>query len=339
MSAIDSFDAIGTDDRFIVGTIPVSGDPGADQDGHFVVSAEQTRVNLEMREKSSFGDLRAFVEADFAGSGDTFRLRHAFGQFKSLLAGKTWSTMVDTEGAPEEVDFEGINGRLKVRQAQFRYFPSFGQGNTLKLALEDPSPDVEGGADKSQWPDAVISINRSWADRGQTKASLLLRQIDAVSTSNTKIDQSTYGWGVSLSSFFRTPYFNDSDRVMLQLNYGDGLGRYINDLGTVGGQDAVFDPLTGELETLGVFAGYASAQHWWNKSMRSTVTYSWVNVANKSFQPGDAYDSTQRMSANFLWSPTPRIDVGGEFLWGERVNKDGRSGKAKQLQFATKYRF
>jgi hypothetical protein len=73
--------------------------------------------------------------------------------------------------------------------------------------------------------------------------------------------------------------------------------------------------------------------------MRSTVTYSWVNVANKSFQPGDAYDSTQRMSANFLWSPTPRIDVGGEFLWGERKNKDGRSGKAKQLQFATKYRF
>ena len=310
-----------------------------EEDGHFVVSAEQTRLNFEMREESSYGNLRAFVEADFAGTDDTFRLRHAFGQYKSLLAGKTWSTMVDTVGAPEGVDFEGINGRIKVRQAQFRYFPSFGAEQTLLVALEDPDPDVEDGKSKSQWPDAVFSLDQSWVGIGQTKTSLLLRQIDAVSTSNPKIDQSAFGWGLSISSYFRVPYWNNNDRVMLQLNYGDGLGRYVSDLGTVGGQDAVFNPLTGELETLGVFAGYVSAQHWWNKSMRSTVTYSWVNVATKSFQPTDAYDHTQRISANLLWSPTPRIDIGGEFLWGERENKDGRSGKAKQLQFATKYRF
>ena len=42
---------------------------------------------------------------------------------------------------------------------------------------------------------------------------------------------------------------------------------------------------------------------------------------------------------NVSWSPIPRIDLVGEFLWGRRVNKDGQRGTATQYQIGGVFRF
>ncbi len=126
---------------------------------------------------------------------------------------------------------------------------------------------------------------------------------------------------------------------MFQLNYGDGIGRYINDLESVGGQDAAFNPVTGELETLEAFGGYLAYQHWWSDRMRSTLVVGYTNVNNLDFQEPDAYHETRRLTGNVIWSPIPRLDVGGELLWGRRTNNDGNSGEALQMQLAAKYIF
>ncbi|MGB5513721.1 MAG: hypothetical protein WBP36_04295, partial [Thermoanaerobaculia bacterium] len=85
LGLVDSLDPIGSDDRFIVGSIPVGEPtPGVDNEG-FTISAKRSRVNLDMRMDSSVGTFRAFIEGDFAAEvdgTDTYRLRHAFGQYK-----------------------------------------------------------------------------------------------------------------------------------------------------------------------------------------------------------------------------------------------------------------
>jgi len=339
MSGVYTLDPLGSDDRFVTGFIPVEDSDSATDDGEAKVSARQSRLNIEVRESTSNGPLRAFVEGDFAGSGDSFRLRHAFGQFGYFLAGKTWSTMVDDRATPEEVDFEGINGRIQVRQAQVRYFPSFGRDMDLLVGLEDPAPDVTGGRGVSQYPDVVASVRRNWADRWHIKTSLLLRQIEAEWDLDASVSDKKIGWGVSVSGRVGVDIWNDRDNFLFQLNYGDGLGRYINDLDEVRGQDAVFDPQTGEFDTLPVFSGYVAYQHWWQGSLRSTLTYSWVDVENLAFQADSDYARTNRAIINLLWSPVSRVDVGGELLWGERENKDGKSATARQIQFGAKYRF
>ncbi len=339
MSGVYTLDPLGSDDRFIVGLIPV-GDVNFDNiDGEVKVSARQSRLGFEMRDSTSYGQLRAFVEGDFAGNGDTYRLRHAFGQFRQFLAGKTWSTMVDSRATPEEVDFEGINGMINVRQPQIRYFPSFGRNLDLLIGLEDPAPDVTGGQGVSQYPDIVASIRRNWSKRWHVKSSLLLRQIEARSDLDDSITDSKFGWGFSLSGKAGMEFWDGRDNILFQLNYGDGIGRYINDLQEVGGQDAEFDPLTGELETIKLFSGYVAYQHWWRDSLRSTLTYSWVDVDNLDFQVDSAYARTDRAIINLLWSPVPRVDVGGEILWGRRENLDGSYGTARQIQLGAKYRY
>ena len=132
--------------------------------------------------------------------------------------------------------------------------------------------------------------------------------------------------------------FNLNDNLEFQLNVGRGYGRYINDLGSVGGGDGVFDS-NGNLKALPVIAGYLAFQHWWNDALRSTFIASIVNIKNYAFQEGDSYNDTYRVSGNLIWSPSPRIDLGTELIWGKRVDKDHADGTATQWQMTAKYRF
>ena len=88
MSIVQSFDPVGSADRFVAGTISVSGDEvGTDDQAN--LTTRQSRLNLDVRRHTALGPLRAFIEGDYTGDGDSFRLRHAYGQFHQILAGQT----------------------------------------------------------------------------------------------------------------------------------------------------------------------------------------------------------------------------------------------------------
>ena len=359
LAVVNSFDPLFISDRFIVGSIPPEGRdvPGAKSGTD--VTANQTRINFEVREETSHGSLRAFVEADFYGDGDTFRLRHAFGQYRWALAGKSWSTLMDIDSRPEEVDFEGINGEILVRQAQLRISPQFGKSLSFKLALEDPMTDVANGIGAKGRGDLIASVNRlplgnlgSWnLGTWNSRVAFILRELVAdpggVETGENPSGKTT-GWGVTTSG--RKPFqrWGENDALLWQVTYGEGIGRYLNDLNTVGGGDAVFDP-DGRLRALPVFAGYVSYSHgWpadvlflksWRGMLRSNFTMSWVNIDNFDYQDDKNYKSTLRASANLIYLPTHNVRVGTELLWGQRKNKDGSKGTAMQLQVSARYNF
>ena len=336
MNIVESFTPIGSKDRFIVGSIPV---PKIDGPTEASLTVDQTRMNLDLRDTTKKGPLRAFVEADFAGEGNTLRLRHAFGQFNNILAGQTWSTFMDYENIPEDLDFEGINGRILVRQPQIRYFPTIGQNLHLLASIEDPNPQITGGTGISQIPDLVISIRRTWFNIWEVKTALLLRQIDGTCDCLDGQRDSTVGWGLTFSGKTELSLWDKRDNVMFQINYGSGYGRYVNDLANIGGQDAVFNEQTGELSPLPVLSWYAVMQKWWGPTFRSNFNLGYVDIHNLNFQEPDAYNKTYRMSANIIWSPTPRVDLGVETLYGKRQNKNGESANAGQLQVSGTYRY
>ncbi len=345
LGLVESFDAIGSDDRFIVGSIPAEGTEKADEARRFTISAKRSRLNLDLRMDSSVGQFRAFLEGDFAGSGasDNYRLRHAYGQYREFLIGQTWSTLADLRARPEDLDFEGLNGQINFRQPMVRWSTVSDKGRRIAVSFEDPTPDVSGGEGVSLFPDLIARIgsDREW---GHLQSGILVRQLVGTATlgSGERVRESA--WGVSTSGSIKLRY-NDRDNIKFQLNYGEGIGRYINDLESVGGQDGVFDP-QGELRPLPAFGGYVAFQHWWGtdvygwlRDLRSTFVYGLVNVENFDFQQPNAYDRTQRFTFNLIWSPISSIDIGIEFLQGERRNKDRSRGKARQLQTVATFRF
>lgn len=337
-TGVYNFDPMQTQDRFIVGSIPPD-DIDVDVAAETSITVSQSRLNLDLREPTSAGLMRAFIEGDFAGDSDTFRLRHAFGQYKVLLAGKTWSTFVDTEATPEEIDFEGLNGRVNVRQALLRFSPGFGKKYQFQFSLEDPDPAIENGSGISRLPDILASIKIANDEYHHIKLSALLRQVRGQWDDGNGDKEKEVGGGLSFSARRSISWLDPRDNLLFQLNAGHGIGRYINDLKAVGNYDAIFDEQTGDMELLDVAAGYISGQHWWGATLRSNFTLGLVYVDEPDFADEKAYDYTIRASGNLLWSPMQRVQLGGEFLWGKRENRDGSSGEATQLQLAAKYRF
>ena len=337
-----NFDPMEIPDRFIVGSIPVGEAADSGREAQSSITANQSRLNFDLREPTDVGLLRAFIEGDFAGDNDTFRLRHAFGQWNRVLAGHTWSAFMDTDASPEEVDFEGLNGRINVRQAQVRLMPTRGKEYGLELSLEDPNPQVQDGQGVTRSPDLVVAGRFDPRERLHLKVGLIGRQIRAQANPGFGIGVSKkYAWGATVSGRLITPAFDKRDSLMFQLNRGNGIGRYINDLSSVGSYDGIFNPANGDLQLFDVLAGYVSWQHWWGgpRSLRSNYTLGFVNVDNPGFVEGDAYKKTIRLSTNLFWTPTPRIDVGAEYLWGRRENEDGENGDAAQIQMMARYRF
>ena len=294
--------------------------------------------------KERAGILRAFVDGDFTGDNNSFRLRNAFGQWDRILAGQTWSAFVDTNATPEGVDFEGLNARINVRQSQVRFSPRFGKNFSLELSLEDPNPQLQDGNGITRVPDVVLAGRFHPHDRLHVKVALLGRQIrgqqtvPSGSSANGNVDKE-YAGGLSISGSFNTPYFDYRDKFLFQVNKGNGIGRYVNDLNSIGNYDGIFNQATGDLQLFNVFATYGSLQHWWGDTSRSNFTLGYVDINNPGFVEGDAYKRTIRASANFMWNPIVSVDTGIEYLWGRRENKDGGHGDAQQIQMMIRYMF
>jgi hypothetical protein len=170
-------DVLTIPDRFIVGSIPVEQSDTNDNAAQSSITANQSRLNFDYRDITDAGILRAFIEGDFTGNGDTFRLRHAFGQWGRVLAGQTWSAFVDTNATPEEVDFEGLNARINARQSQVRFSPSIGRDFELQLSLEDPNPQLQNGSGVTRIPDIVLAGSFEPNNRLHLRTALLGRQI------------------------------------------------------------------------------------------------------------------------------------------------------------------
>jgi hypothetical protein len=364
VALVNNFDPIGSNDQFIAGEIPVPGDSSSADGDLFEganISAKRSQLNLDMRMDSNVGQFRAYIEGDFVtevGSSDVFQLRHAYGQYKGILVGQTWTTLMDLRAEPEELDFEGLNGEIVLRHPLMRWGRALGENRRLTLSLEDPTPGIANGDGKSDTPDLVSTINLQ-RDTGHVQFGGLLRNIkgqQAVDTEDEMNDGETRsgtvtGWGLSFSGSQKLKAGGGHDRLMWQLNLGEGFGGYINDTASLGDLDAVFSP-DGTLKALPVFGGYVALEHFWIrdplayfgakgllKNLRSSLVYGYTSISNFDFQPDDAYSETQRASVNLIWSPMEQIDVGFEYLWGTRKNKDGRSGAANQLQLVVTYNF
>jgi hypothetical protein len=355
-AAVFTMAPLGSDDRFVTNTIPVEAtDEAATQGKRTVFSANTSRFNFEMRTPTGAGQLRTFIEGDFFGSNGSdsrtnFRLRHAFAQFHGLIVGQTWSTFSDPAADHQDMDFEGINGENVIRQAQIRYTWQVRPNLSVAGALETPEVSITGGLGVNQIPDLVGRTIWSFRETGHLQAAIVLRQIRGEPDLPATGVRSAFAWGASLSGVVPFHHFKLNDRFIFQLNFGEGNARYINDLNSLGGQgqgqDAVFDPTAGELKPLPAVGLYVDYEHQWKEwaaartmKLRSSLIWSFVTVNNLDFQPGDAYKTTNRYSINLVFSPTPRIDCGVEYVYGTRENFDGLIGSADQLQVVGIFRF
>jgi hypothetical protein len=177
------------------------------------------------------------------------------------VIGQTWSTFSDPEAEPDGIDFEGLNAISLFRQPQVRWTKPLSTGTSLALSVENPNPDLTGAAGLNQVPDFIGRFR--WEPRAKEsgllgflrsgahiQAAVLLRQLRGAPPDRPNDAVATGGAGINVSGRLEVPGSPDRDYITFAANAGQGIGRYITDLGTLGGQDTVYDPATNTLEAL-----------------------------------------------------------------------------------------
>ena len=247
---VSTNDALTVQDRFVTSAIPVDRSDDANRGSLVDVIASPSRFNFDLRTPTGVGHMRAFIEGDFAGSNGTLRLRHAYGQWKRAIFGQTWSTFSDPEAEPDGIDFEGLNAIVLFRQPQIRWSFAPKERMRLAVALEDPRAELTGANPVSEIPDFITRLRYDWQRGGHLQVAAVFRGLRGNPADEPSNVVGTFGFGANVSGRLPSPFFSPRDQVLFQSNAGTGIGHYITDLSSAGGQDAVFDPVTNRMETL-----------------------------------------------------------------------------------------
>jgi Porin subfamily/DcaP outer membrane protein len=143
--------------------------------GVFMFSPQQSRIDIETRTPTAWGESRTFLSFDWAGC-DNFsclsvqqaggnsilpRLRFAYGTLGGFLAGQALSNFSDADADTESMEFGGSQGSTGgARIPQVRYTLAGPYGSAFSVSAEQPTVGmiVPGGTISN---DQVLSSNQN----------------------------------------------------------------------------------------------------------------------------------------------------------------------------------
>lgn len=298
--------------------------------------ARQTRLRFDSLTPTSAGQLKTRIETDFYGGGNALRMRHAYASMGPVLAGQTWTTLMDENTYADTIDFEGPVGVIATRRPQVRYSQAMGKNLTAQIALEDPdAPTIlsSSGTVSSQEriPNfvAALRMKTSW---GAINLSGLIGQVlyeDGALEESLTMSALHLGVNIGLGK---------DTRLWGTFNVGSG-GL---DKSMLGASAAAILSASGELEALDSMGGFIGLTHNWSSSVSSGFYYGWVendfeDPAKSAFPA--LSQSLQSVHANIWWSPAPKVRVGAELMRGWRETNGGDEGDATRLQLGLVYSF
>ena len=143
-----------------IGAAPV--DLGHSRDHFIMFSPRESRLHIETRTPTEFGEAGTVFEFDFLGGVASAadpaqvanslipRLRHAYATLGPWQAGQTYTWLFDTESHTETIDFGGEPALGPDRQPQIRYTGQIPRvpGAVFAVELDNPDTDVQTAVGK-----------------------------------------------------------------------------------------------------------------------------------------------------------------------------------------------
>lgn len=325
---------------YIPSTTPVAGNG---DDVVTDVHARQSRFFFDVRQDLDNGEtIKARIELDFltVPVGDERitnsyapRLRQAYFTYSNWLVGQAWSNFQNLTILPESVDFVGAtDGIIFMRQPQVRYT----QGG-FSVSVENPETTVTpfgGGAritsSDGLMPDFTAKYVGKSGDFSYSIAGLV-RQL-AYDVDGDGNDETTSGYGVSVGAKWQL----GKNDIRASFQTGSGFGRYLG-LNLFNG--AVIDA-NGDLEAIDSSGVTLAYRHVWNDTTRTNLVYSRGWADNDVALTGNTVtEYTQRIGANFMYSPVQNVTFGAELSRATRETEVYADGDMTRLQFMAMYSF
>jgi len=363
------------------GVFPVEGSQADNtfNGGNFQFTARRSRFWIQTWTPTDWGELRTYIEADFAGAGaaagsstNLLRLRQAFGTLGPVLAGKTQTLFGGLIGQPELLHDGAPMALGALRIEQIRYSHNFGGGLVLSVALESPpSTSDTGGHDvvgstpagaalaaatfnatagfqgPARWPDVTAGLQWNFPNGAVYLSGMVgQRYVDTGGQAAIlQTDDSAFVWGGALGARY------DFGRVEIGGigGIGSGIGNKYFDGGATGFVDSVVvaSATTGaDLRPVLTYGAIGYVQVKLTDTIRATAAYNWVMHEVRSEVPGGSRTPITGVTnyywaafGNILWNPVPQVTFGAEYGYQFASKYGGPNVQQHRLQLAAIYRF
>ena len=187
-------------------------------------------------------------------------------------------------------------------------------------------------------PDFTASAQYSWNSSSHLRVGGIIRSMTYTSTKRDKASSVT-GYGVQASTTFN---LGKKWQAFGQVNYGKGIGQYLNDISNLN-VDIVPNPeKEGKMQALPMLGWYAGLQYNISPKVFLSSTYSMSRLYSEDGYPNDlpsTYRYGQYFVANVFWNVTPNMQVGAEYLRGWRTNFDNSTNHANRMNLLVQYSF
>lgn len=288
-------------------------------------TGETSRLGLDASTAVNGAPLAAKLEIDFYGYSQDKRnkprLRHAYAAYGGWLVGKTWSTFMDLDDLPETVDFNGPIGAPFSRRAMLRYaWGDADKGYKWTVALEQPKDQFGAGSSKEKLPIFVARVDKNLANGAYN--------FRVMSHEKRSPTDSKRGYGFGAGGRYK---LTDKDTLMAQYTRVDG------DIDMLYGSNGyAINPTTGALtfdKNQGVVLGYARV---FSEQLRSNVALGF----NRG-QTAQAIDnrSLNQLFVNLIYAPVKSVELGLEFIYGQRKNFTSDVGTMRRIDLMARYSF
>ncbi len=290
----------------------------------------------------ALGNFSAYIQGSFdGGTGSEFKVKKSYVTINDWTIGYTVSSFSDLAANPPVIDAKGPNGQVNNTSVLVQWRHRIRNKWWIAASLEFPKSNtmVDGVHTqqlKDWFPDVVAYGQYDWAGgTGHVRAAGLLRVMpyrDLVSERN----RSCVGFGAQLSGVVPVGY---SWTI-----YGEGVGgkgceTYINDF-MVGTLDLMPDGCRrGRMYAPWCYGLTLGVKYNFTPRLFATVSGSEARLFARDGAAGSEYKYGLYGVANVIWNMSPRLQVGAEYLIGQRKNLDGATGHAMRVNLLFQFSF
>ena len=337
-----------------VANIYSSNDGVINADYNYMNWRTSARVNLDARQNTAYGTLRAFMS-----TGGNFNANHtnitswdaAYIQFAGFTWGYTNSFFSFagpgyTVVASPMTDWSWIN--------LFAYTAQLGNGLTASISAEDPrgrraginsvatqsattgQVSVSGNSYGGSWaPDVVANFNvtQAW---GRAQIMGAIHQVKPNSALVNLGASSEYGWAVGAGVEIKTPQTgNPNNSWIIQGAYTEGAVDYIGynssptagnvafALATFSGNGPIYavnDANTnaaGGLDLTEAWSVYTAYRHYWTPMLRTAFTFGYLEIDEHAASTVQGNLEVMQAGVGTVWSPVAGLDLSLDVVWSD----------------------
>lgn len=289
----------------------------------------------------TLGNFSAFIQGGFdGGSGREFKIKKSYVSINDWTIGYTVSSFCDLAANPPVIDAKGPNGQTNNTSVLLQWRHAFKKHWAMAASLQFPksyiSVDEVTTRQPNEWlPDAVAWGQYQWCGgAAHVRLSGLMRFMPYYNVSARRT-HTVPGYGLQLSVVAPAGY---NWTIYAEGVGGRGIESFLNDF-AVAQLDLV--PEASKPEKL-----YAP----WCYGLTAGVKYNFrpnlfatVAASQARYMPRDPEPSVYRYGiygvANLIWNMSPRLQLGGEFLIGQRKDCGGDSATAKRVNILFQFSF